>query len=126
MLDLRGGCHCGEDPLKGSLLGAFGNTPEVKYRFYCATCKPVAHNLDYVDDGTVIEVTLADDISSFPVVAGKIVLGVSAAGPIGNESEITTITADIDFTTPGTPRISELKMRSSAWRCLLESEFMIR
>ena len=32
------------------------------------------------------------------------VFGVSAVGPSGNESEITTITADVDFTTPGTPR----------------------
>jgi hypothetical protein len=57
-----------------------------------------------VDVGSVTEVTLPDDISSFPLVAGKMVLGVSAVGPSGNESEITTITADVDFTTPGTPR----------------------
>jgi hypothetical protein len=50
------------------------------------------------------EVTLPDDIPSFPLVAGRIVLGVSAVSPSGNESEITTITGDIDFTTPGTPR----------------------
>jgi len=54
--------------------------------------------------GTVTEVTLPDDIPSFPLVAGKIVLGVSAIGPSGNESEITTVTGDIDFTIPGAPR----------------------
>ena len=79
-------------------------TPDVAYRLYWATCRPVAHSLDYVDLGTVTEVTLPDDIPSFPRVAGKIVLGVSAVGPSGNESEITTITADIDFTIPRAPR----------------------
>lgn len=79
-------------------------TAEVTYRLYWATCRPVAHNLDYADVGTVTEVTLPDDIPSFPLVAGRIVLGVSAVSPSGNESEITTITGDIDFTTPGTPR----------------------
>ena len=79
-------------------------TPDVTYRLYWATCRPVANNLDYVDVGTVTEATLPDDIPSFPRVAGKFVLGVSAVGPSGNESEITAITADIDFTTPGTPR----------------------
>ena len=78
-------------------------TPYVTYRLYWATCKPVDHNLDYVDVGTVTEVTLPDDISSFPLVAGKIVLGVSAIGPLGNESDITTIIVDIDFTIPGAP-----------------------
>ena len=79
-------------------------TPDVTYRLYWATCRPVAHNLDYANVGTVTKVTLPDDIPSFPLVAGKIVLGVSAVGPSGNESEITTITADIDFTTPEGPR----------------------
>jgi len=54
--------------------------------------------------GTVTEVTLPDDIPSFPLVSGKIVFGVTAIGPSGNESEITTITGDIDFTVPGAPR----------------------
>jgi hypothetical protein len=79
-------------------------TPNVRYRLYWASCRPVAHNLDYADVGTVTTVTLPDDIPSFPLVSGKFVLGVCAIGPSGNESDITTITADIDFTTPGTPR----------------------
>ena len=79
-------------------------TPRVRYRLYWATCRPVSHNLDYADVGTETEVTIPDDIPSFPLVSGKMVLGVSAVGPSGNESEITTITAGIDFTIPGTPR----------------------
>jgi hypothetical protein len=78
-------------------------TPKVKYRLYWATCKPVIHNLDYGDVGAVTEVTLPDDIPAFPLVSGKIVLGVSARSPSGNESEITTITGQIDFTVPGAP-----------------------
>ena len=79
-------------------------TPDVTYRLYWATCRPVANNLDYVDVGTVLEVTLPDDIPSFPLVAGKFVLGVSAIGPSGNESDITTVIGGIDFTIPGAPR----------------------
>lgn len=76
----------------------------VRYRLYWATCRPVVHNLDYADVGTATEIRLPNDIPSFPLVAGKIVLGVSAVGPSGNESDIATITADIDFTIPGAPR----------------------
>jgi hypothetical protein len=79
-------------------------TPDVTYRLYWATCRPVSHNLDYVDLGTVTEVTLPDDLPSFPLVAGKFILGVSAIGPSGNESEIATVVGDIDFTVPGAPR----------------------
>ena len=79
-------------------------TPGVRYRLYWATCKAVAHNLDYADLGTITEVTLPDDIPSFPLIAGKIVLGVSAVTQSGNESEITTITGEIDFMIPGAPR----------------------
>jgi hypothetical protein len=78
-------------------------TPEVRYRFYWATCRPVSHNLDYADVGIVTEITIPDDNPSFPLIAGKIVFGVSAIGPSGNESEIATVTVDIDFTTPGAP-----------------------
>jgi hypothetical protein len=78
-------------------------TPEVRYRLYWATCRPAFHNLDYVDLRTVTEMTIPDDIPAFPQIAGKIVLGVSAIGPSGNESDITTVTGDIDFTIPGAP-----------------------
>jgi len=84
-------------------------TPKVRYRLYWATCRPVSHNLDYADVGTVTVVTLPDDIPSFPRIAGKMVLGVSAIGPSGNESEITTVVADIDFTIPGAPRNLRVK-----------------
>ena len=79
-------------------------TPDVTYRLYWAACTPASPNLDYIDVGTVTEVTLPDGIPSFPLVAGKIVLGVSAIGPSGNESDITTVIGEIDFTIPGAPR----------------------
>lgn len=79
-------------------------TPEVSYRFYWATCKEVRHNLCYADVGAVTEIRLPDDISTFPLIAGKIVLGVSAVTQSGNESDITTVTGDIDFTIPAAPR----------------------
>jgi hypothetical protein len=59
--------------------------------------------LGYENVETVTQVTIPDDIPSFPLVAGKIVWGVSAVTQAGNGSEITTVTEDIDFTIPGAP-----------------------
>jgi hypothetical protein len=78
-------------------------TPDVRYRLYWATCRPVSHNLNYANVGTVTEVTLPDDIQTFPSVSGKMMLGVSAVSPSGNEPEITTITGYIDFRILGAP-----------------------
>ena len=80
-------------------------TPDVTYRLYWAIWRPVAHNLDYADVGTVTEVTLPDDIRSFPLVAGKIVLGVSAIAASGNESDITIARVFVDFTVPAAPKV---------------------
>jgi hypothetical protein len=79
-------------------------TPEVLYRFYWATCAPVRQKLDYAEVGTVTQIILPNDIPSFPLIAGKMVLGVSAVTQSGAESDITTVTADIDFTIPKAPR----------------------
>jgi hypothetical protein len=79
-------------------------TPEVSYRLYWATCTAVSHNLDYAEVGSLTEITLPDDIPTFPLVAGRIVLGVSAVTQSGNESDITTLISDIDFTIPEAPK----------------------
>jgi hypothetical protein len=79
-------------------------TREVSYRLYWATCVPVSHNLNYAEVGSLTEITLPDDIPTFPLIAGKIVLGVSAVTRSGNESDITTLISDIDFTIPEAPR----------------------
>jgi hypothetical protein len=79
-------------------------TPDVRYRLYWATCAAVSHNIDYADVGTVTRLILPNDIPNFPRIAGKIVMGVSALTQSGAESDITTVTADIDFTIPKAPR----------------------
>ena len=79
-------------------------TPEVRYRLCWATCRAVNHNMGYSDVRTTTKVTLPDDIPSFPLVAGKFVLGVSAIRKSGNESEISSATFDLDFTIPGALR----------------------
>ena len=79
-------------------------TPAVSYRFYWATCKAIRHNLRYEDVGTVTKIILPHDIPTFPLIAAKMVLGVSAISHSGAESEITTVIADIDFTIPEAPK----------------------
>jgi hypothetical protein len=52
----------------------------------------------------VTEVTLPDDVPSFPLIAGEIKLGVTATSEAGNESDMTTLTAFFNFTVPEAPK----------------------
>jgi hypothetical protein len=79
-------------------------TPNVSYRLYWATCAAVSHNIDYAEVGTVTRIILPRDIPKFPLITAKIVLGVSAVAQSGTESDIITVTTDIDFTIPEAPR----------------------
>jgi hypothetical protein len=56
-----------------------------------------------VELGNVAQVTLPDDIPSFPLVAGEIELGVSAISEAGNESEIAKVKVLVDFIVPEAP-----------------------
>ena len=84
---------------------------DVRYRLYWSTSGPVDYDSDYADVGTVTQVTLPDDIPSFPLVSGKIELGITAVSQARNESEITKATVHLDFTVPEAPtnlRVEEL------------------
>jgi hypothetical protein len=76
---------------------------EVSYRLYWSTNGATGYDSDYADVGNVLQVTLPDDIPSFPLIAGQIELGISAVSRAGNESEITRIVVPIDFTVPEPP-----------------------
>ena len=77
---------------------------EVRYRLYWSIGGDVTYSSDYADLGNVTQVTLPDDILSFPLISGEVELGVSALSQAGNESEITKATVHLDFTTPEAPR----------------------
>jgi hypothetical protein len=77
---------------------------EVRYRLYWSMGGGVDYDSDYADVGNVTQVTLPDDILSFPLISGEIELGISAVSQAGNESEITKATVHLDFTIPEAPR----------------------
>lgn len=77
---------------------------DVSYRLYWSEDGAVNYDSDYADVGNVLQITLPDDILSFPLISGKIELGISAISRAGNESEITRATVHLDFTLPEQPR----------------------
>jgi len=78
------------------------------YRLYWATRGEVSYNSDHADLGNLTEVTLPDDVPSFPLIEGNIELGVTAINEAGNESDITTLTEYFNFTVPDAPQNVEL------------------
>ena len=75
-----------------------------RYRVYWSKDGGIDYGSQHVEVGNVAQVTLPDDIPSFPLVAGEIELGVSAISEAGNESEITKISISIDFIVPEPPK----------------------
>ena len=75
----------------------------VGYKLYWAVGKEVNYDSDFAEVGNVTEVILPDDVPSFPIVAADIELGVVAVDHIGNESDMTKLSAPFDFTAPDAP-----------------------
>ena len=73
------------------------------YKLYWAVGKEVNYDCDFAELGDVTEVTLPDDVPTFPTVAGDMELGVVAVDHIGNESDMTKLSAPFDFTAPEAP-----------------------
>jgi hypothetical protein len=74
------------------------------YRLYWSERGEVKYDSDHAQLGNVTEVTLPDDVPSFPLIAGEIKLGVTATSEAGNESDMTTLTAFFNFTVPEAPK----------------------
>ncbi|UCF83245.1 MAG: PilZ domain-containing protein [Desulfobacteraceae bacterium] len=75
----------------------------VGYKLYWAAGKEVTYDSDFAEVGNVTEVILPDDVSSFPLDPGDIELGVVAVDHMGNESDMTKLTAPFDFSAPDAP-----------------------
>jgi hypothetical protein len=80
-----------------------------RYRVYWSKDGGIDYGSQHVEVGNVAQVTLPDDIPSFPLVAGEIELGVSAISEAGNESEITKFRVFIDFIVPEPPKNLKLE-----------------
>ena len=75
----------------------------VGYKLYWAVGKEVSYDSDSAEVGNVTEVILPDEVSSFPLDPGDIELGVVAVDHMGNESDMTKLSAPFDFSAPDAP-----------------------
>ena len=75
----------------------------LSYRLYWAVNGSVDYASDHADLGMVTDVVLPDDIPSFPWISGQVELGITAVNQSGNESDMTKIKTNLDFTVPHPP-----------------------
>jgi hypothetical protein len=75
----------------------------VGYRVYWAVGKRVTYDSPFVDVGRSTSFTLPDDVPSFPLIAGRIEIGVTSVSRSGNESDMLVLSALFDFTKPRAP-----------------------
>lgn len=73
------------------------------YRVYWVVGEGVGYDSDSTDVGNVTSIILPDDISSFPLIADEIELGVTAVNQAGNESDMTKFSTLFNFTAPEAP-----------------------
>jgi len=81
------------------------STDAKKYRFYWSWKGPVGYESDFVEVENKTLVILPDEVPSFPTIAGEIELGITAVNAVGNESDMTTVKAYLDFTVPEAPKL---------------------
>jgi len=81
------------------------SSPEViTYRLYWSVEGDVDYDSQYVELGNVVEAVLPDDIPSFPLITGTLHLGITGLSKAGNESDMTKISAPLDFSVPEAPK----------------------
>ena len=76
----------------------------IKYRLYWSLEADVDYDSRYVELGNVTEAILPDDIPFFPLIHGPVHLGITALNQAGNESDMTRISASLDFVVPEAPK----------------------
>jgi len=91
-------------PRKKRLSWGSSASPDVAgYRLYWAVGRGVDYGAEHADVGKVTTILLPDDIASFPHVAGRVEIGITALSEHGNESDMMIVAADLDFRAPEPP-----------------------
>jgi len=80
------------------------STEVIKYRLYWSVEAEVDYDSQYVELGDVEEAVLPDDLPSFPLITGTLHLGITGLSKAGNESDMTKISACLDFSVPEAPK----------------------
>jgi hypothetical protein len=76
----------------------------VGYKLYWSEDEELSYDSRSVEVGNVTQIILPDDIPSLPLLKGRITLGISAVNEAGNESDITRMTAELNFFVPNAPK----------------------
>ena len=74
------------------------------YRLYWSVGEVVGYDSESVKLGNITEAILPDDIPPFPLISGKVHLGITALSNAGNESEMTKTSASLNFLVPEAPK----------------------
>ena len=75
----------------------------VCYKLYWSVGGRVGYESEHAEVGKNTEVTLPDDVTSFPFIEGIVEFGVTAVTETGNESDMTTLMTPLQFTAPEAP-----------------------
>jgi hypothetical protein len=80
-------------------------TPGINtYKLYWSTEGVLDYRSPSFEVGSANEVVLPEGIPSFPLLNGTLTLGISAVNDAGNESDITQVTAEVNFVVPDAPK----------------------
>jgi Tfp pilus assembly protein PilZ len=80
-------------------------TPGInRYKLYWSTDGILDYSSPSLEVGSSNDIVLPEGAPSFPLVNGKLTLGISAINDAGNESDITQVKAEVNFVVPDAPR----------------------
>jgi len=74
----------------------------VGYKIYYAP-ENVNYTSPFVSIGAVDNVTIPNDIPDFPLIDGTYEIGIAAVDDVGNESDLTVVSAPFDLVAPDAP-----------------------
>ena len=74
------------------------------YRVYWEVGNNVGYGSTFADVGKVTSLLLPHDLPSFPLVSGRMEIGITSVSKSGNESDMRVLSAYLDFGRPEAPR----------------------
>jgi hypothetical protein len=80
-----------------------GSPQVIGYKLYWSEEDGVSYDSPSIDLGNVTEIVLPDDIPEFSAVRGPVELGIAAVDEVGNESDLSVLSAPYQFNAPQAP-----------------------
>ncbi len=76
----------------------------IGYRLYWSQNGAVDYDSESTELGKITQISLPDDVPSFPLIEGEMELGITAVTQSKNESDFVRITTHFDFLAPEPPK----------------------